>query len=397
MGGKKCESFEIKTSQKLLIIVKSISMKKQLTFFLFQLLFWNTAITQNDTYELELNKAELGVIGAPNIIIDSIVDGRVNKNYWGVVLGTLRTPVTYSKGTLGLKEYLNASISSKSSTSHLIMILKNFWINEQTVGMKEIATCDLEIILCKKDQNNQWRVVLEFEDQVEGSSAIADMTRSTPKRVKEIFEKALSSIDTTKLTSNNGEIYQEKPLILSNCIAFKKDSLVYGFYKNFNYFYNNKAQKLDINIKKSEFSDERFKLVDAKTGEKIERFFGFFDGESLYLNSSSYGQVNSHYYSKVLTFGRYMLVDDIYIDPMAAGSQFGLIGAIAVASSATRGMMLDTYTGQSIVISKKVLIELLTPYPELLKKFKKLSYDHDTFEIHKLFIDALNKIELEKK
>jgi hypothetical protein len=82
---------------------------------------------------------------------------------------------------------------------------------------------------------------------------------------------------------------------------------------------------------------------------------------------------------------------------MAAGSQFGLIGAIAVASSATRGMMLDTYTGQSIVISKKVLIELLTPYPELLKKFKKLSYDHDTFEIHKLFIDALNKIELEKK
>ncbi len=377
-------------------------MNKKHFFLIFQVFFIKMLSAQNSPYQLELKPDVLGKIKSPNIVIDTIVDARFNNNNWGVVMTGLsnkRTPVSIENGALGLKYYFDASITSDKSAEHIIMILKNLWINEQTVGMKEIATCDLELTLCKKDKDNQWRIIHEFEDQVEGSTALTDMTRSTPNRVKEIFEKALSSIDVAKLTGNEGEIYKEEPLMITNCIVFRKDSLKYGFYKSFNQFYNNQTQQLDIEIKKTIFSDKNYKLIDGKTGKKLKRYFGFHDGTDLYLNSASYGQVNSQYYSKVLTFGRYMLVDDSYIDPMASavGSQFGILGAIAVMATAKRGMMLDVYTGQSIVLTEKKMKEILTPYPNLLAKYNKLSSKDDSFELRKIVIDALNKAEMEKK
>lgn len=359
-------------------------------------------IAQNDVYQLELKPDNLGKLNLPNIIVDTVIDARFNKNNWGVVMTGLsnkRTPVVMDNGTMGLKYYFAASIPADKNAEHVIMILKNLWINEQTIGLREVATCDLELTLCKKDKDNQWRIIHEFEDAVEASTGIADMTRTTSRRVKEIFEKALISIDRNKLSSDEGEIYKEEPLVLSNCIAFKGDSLKYGFYKSFDQFYNNQGRNLDIEIKNLLFSDEKYKLIDGKTGKKLKRYFGFHNGTDLYLNSASYGQVNSQYYSKVLTLGRYMLVDDTYVDPMASavGSQFGIFGAIAVMASAKRGMILDVYTGQSIILSDKKMKELLASYPELLTKYKKKSNDGDAFELRKAFIEVLNKMEMEKK
>jgi hypothetical protein len=377
-------------------------MNKKIYLLFFQLLLVKTLLAQNKTYQLELPD-NLGKINTPNIVIDTVIDARFNKSSWGVVMTGLfnkRIPVSFENGTSRLKYCFDRSILSDQDAEHLIMIVKNLWIDEQRFRMKEIGTCDLEILLCKKDKDNQWRVVHEFEGQVESSDGLAnvELTLSTPKRVKEIFEKALSDINTDRLAINDGKIYTLAPLMLNDCIAFKSDNMKFGFYKNFKQFYNNQGQSLNIEIEKTLFNGSRYKLIDAKTGNKVKRYFGFHDGKNLYLNCAYYGQVNSKYYSQVVSLGRYMLVDDTYVHPSTSAVVMlsGFLGAIVVNALAKRGMILDVYTGQSIVLSKKTMKELLTPYPDILAEFNKVSSRDDTFERRKAFIDALNKIEKEK-
>jgi hypothetical protein len=95
-----------------------------------------------------------------------------------------------------------------------------------------------------------------------------------------------------------------------------------------------------------------------------------------------------------------MMIDDIYKDPAlntVASISFGLAGAMVVDATKKRGMVLDVYTGEAIILTDRKMEKFIEPYPKLVAKFKKKFNFNDAFEYKKEIIKDLNEIELQKK
>ena len=92
-----------------------------------------------------------------------------------------------------------------------------------------------------------------------------------------------------------------------------------------------------------------------------------------------------------------MLVDDVYIDPMASAvaAQFGLIGAVVQVAASNRGLLIDMVTGSPINMTESKFYKILEPYPDMIEKYKKLKYEQQNFETQKIFIDKVNALYLE--
>lgn len=253
-------------------------MKKILLTFVMFILLTNLANAQPSKFKLELNYTELGLIQTGNYKIDSIIDNRVVKDNWGVVMTGLsnrKTAVELEYGIAALKFYLDNSIYSDEKAQHLTLVLNNLWLNEQIAGFKEVATCELEMLICKKDKDNNLRIIDDVSLEVEGSSAIADLTKSSSKRVKEVFQNAFNQLTSEKIANEKAELYVSKPLILSNCIIFKRDSLKIGFFKNFNDLYNNEATLIPNADIQNTLGNETYKIIDTNTGKRMKRLYAF--------------------------------------------------------------------------------------------------------------------------
>ena len=144
--------------------------------------------------------------------------------------------------------------------------------------------------------------------------------------------------------------------------------------------------------------------------EDISPRYGFCDGTNIFLHSNSYGNYTGKYYSKVVSFGRYMLIDDTFSNTsssgagVAVGASYGLIGGLvgaladqAVVAGSQRGMIIDMNTRAIIPFSHKAFMKLLESYPEYLKKYNKFSYEKQDFDLRKAFLDKINEIEAEKR
>jgi hypothetical protein len=373
--------------------------KATMLVLLFQITFLLVCVAQSNAHILELNPQKLGRIQTSNIVIDSIIDNRANKANFGVVMKGLsnkRLPVALNHDIEGLKNYLNQSIRHDEKSTHLVLVLNNFWISEQLVGMKEIATDELELLFCKRDSTNKLMIIGEYSNETEQTSGFSDLTSQHPTLMKKLFDEAFGNLTEEKMNTIGNHFFETTSIVKSAISIYQKDSIKSGFYTRFDDFYNDTPTPLtNIEIKSVALHSNIFKVIDKKTGKKLRRYYGFFDGQDVYLNSSSYGQMHSNYYNKVICFGRYMLVDDIYIDPLvsAVGAGFGLLGAIVASTTMQEGMLVDMKTGVPIILSNKNFLKILEPHPDLLKKYNALPSGSKGFEVKKVFIDSVNKLE----
>lgn len=114
------------------------------------------------------------------------------------------------------------------------------------------------------------------------------------------------------------------------------------------------------------------------------KFFGFCDGQDVYINTNLYGGQRSRY-ARVLQVGRYLLWRDDYVTlnelttraatmPAAAtgGLIGGLVGGLINAASTNRKdcIAIDVKTGKLMHITSSALTRILTDQPALLADYE---------------------------
>lgn len=170
-----------------------------------------------------------------------------------------------------------------------------------------------------------------------------------------------------------------------------------GFYRNFVELYNNKPSVKPISTLKMKLkANNSYILKDTLAKKRIGNFYGYCDGENVYLNVVSYGgytNTQDKRYTKVLTIGKYLFIDDDYLDN-ATGvitSQFGLVGGIIAAASTKLCGVLDIKTGKSVFFSEKDFKDFLRKYNGLYEKYNKLIEPDN--KIKAQFVKKINQIE----
>lgn len=104
-------------------------------------------------------------------------------------------------------------------------------------------------------------------------------------------------------------------------------------------------------------------------------FFGFSDGENVYINSSQYGNARGRY-MKIQQIGRYLIWRDSYltykeVQKSQLLGNFGLVGALVSATTNTYKdcIAIDPKTGSLFHVDAAKLRDLLKDNPDLLAEY----------------------------
>ncbi len=347
------------------------------SIYLSIMLLISSAIYAQDVYNLKLKDIGFSTQNC-KFYVDSVIDNRFLKGGFGVAqkgLSNKKVPIQLPNGMMDIKTYLDKNLPTrKSDFIPITLVINQLWISERTGAFSEIGKCDLEIEFCRKDSSGKLWSVYEFERELEEKSS-GDVTAGHESRLRQLLFEGFNELAKQDISISKGTIFENQKLDSTNNIVRSK-ILNKGFYKSFSDFYNNspKILKNELSIVPTNKGINQYKLIDSLTNRRIKNFYGYCDGEHIYINAYVYGQTVANYYSKVISFGKYMLLDDEYKDPMATAalvSGFGLLGGLIADGIAKKGMVIDMQTGQVLVLTEKNFEKILSPYPNYWSGYNK--------------------------
>lgn len=363
---------------------------KRITLILCQLFISFLSIGQ-ETHLLKL-ETEPAKQAKSSIKIDSVIDNR----FFTYCVGTARVglnnrsvPAVLENNLNSIRDYLSQQYTPNTDATPITLIIDHFWVSEQAKSLTVDGTFELEISFAKKKSNGKLEIIHQFNDEI--TEGCMDATKSHTRRIKALLDKAFKEFLEKDIAKLGGEVFVKNELNPTKNIL-NADTLKVGFYKSFEDFYNNSPRAIEnISIEALNKKNVLFKMVDNFSSKRIKNYYGYCDGKELYLNAFAYGQTVSNYYAKVLSVGRFLLLDDTYIDPVtsAVASNYGLLGALVAASTAKRGIVIDIETGLPIVLSEKSFKAILKNYDSYLQKYEKMNNDY--FDVKKAFISSINQ------
>ena len=354
-------------------------------------------VNAQEQYTIDLTRGPN--IGTEHIVIDSVIDNRMLTESFGITakgLSNRKVPIILQDNILGIQKYIKSIAPDTLKRIHLTMVINHIWMYESTGVLAEEGVCDFDATFCIRDANNNLMAIQEFSDEIKEKKLDASGTHVS--RLVSVLHKAVLFADRINFKEVKSIPFSISVKDPKKCIAYA-DSTIKGFFKTFNDFYNNNPTDLShISIKPTLLGGNSFfKLVDNNSERIQQKYYAYSDGTDLYINTFVYTFTFSSIYAKVISKGRYMLIDANYEDPALAAATiigFGLIGGVIVASATQKEVLVDMENGKVIPFSLKNIKELLSQYPDVLAKYNKIN-EH-TFEINCAFINSLNKREREK-
>ena len=132
---------------------------------------------------------------------------------------------------------------------------------------------------------------------------------------------------------------------------------------------------------------ERYLIYETDTKRILKDYFGYSDGKEIFINASNYSFEN--YFVKSRLMGRYIYFQDIISPPgIETGYLYGAVGgAIVAGATKRRGIVLDTKTGITHVLTQNKLEYILSEHPTLLNEYQNSHKFEDIYVI----VDKLNK------
>lgn len=352
-----------------------------------------------ETYQIKL-ESELGTrLLKTTFKIDSVIDNRLFAQCVGtaqVGLSNKKVPAQLENNLNTIRDYFYQQYAPNAEATSVTIIIDHFWVSERSSALSQDGNFDLELSFAIKNSEGELVVVHQFNDEITESGI--DVTKTHSRRIKLLLDRAFKEFVEMNFTDViKGEIFTKKELNQTKNIL-NADTMKVGFYKSFADFYNNKPRQIgNIMITALNKKNVLFKLEDDMSGKRIKNYFGYCDGSNIYINGFAYGQAVSNYYAKVLSVGKYLLLDDTYIDPVTSGvaAGFGLLGGLVAASTAKRGIVINIETGLPTVLSEKSFKAILKDYEGYLEKYEKLNNDY--FDVKKAYISSINQKYLEQK
>jgi hypothetical protein len=334
--------------------------------------------------------------------IAQIRDERLVKTNIGVVQKGLANRQTEAilpnKLEVVFQYYFDKSLPKLSEeSSPIVLIISDLQISERTYAMKEVGKAQLTLTFCIEENYGLKKL---YTAQAHEENNGMDVTGGHPKRIRAVFLKCLEEFNTkfasftqspaeslaeskenrqegliiqsdntnlSLMDSNKGLIVKAQNNIVddqAHILTCKSPKM--GIYQNFQELLTNSPS--NTTAFKLEARGDFVMIRDIQNNKKIKEAFGFFDGNSFYINTLNYSP--KKLYAKVLTVGRYFAWIDNYQSPTAAGlaGGGGLLGALIV-SSDLDCIFLDINSGVISVAKKDTMERMLSEDKELLNKY----------------------------
>ena len=300
--------------------------------------------------------------------IEAVEDVRPNQESIGFAqrgLANRSVPARFKRPVANtLQTYFDKLIDPAPDAAVIIVRVHELAVSEYTSATKETARCVVRLEFLRP-QNDQLRTLGIFESIVENGGM--DVSSGHGRRINKALYDCLSQVANTDWR-NVAAAPEAYPVATAPVATIEKWTAgtqpERGIYVTTVDLIN---QRPDT---EREFQMEmlgatnRYRIRDERN-KRIKRVAAFSDGEHLYIHATNYNVGN--YFVRALFQGHYIYLEDRYSDPMA-GAAFGAIGAIA--STKTRSILIDTATGQTIVLNKQRMRDLLTNHPDLLAEYE---------------------------
>lgn len=317
--------------------------------------------------------------------ISEVQDARQIQGNIGVAqigLANKQVPANFEEDfSVHLQTYLNSILPKKEDAEPLILKVHKLYISERTSAMSELGSCELKVEFIKNEDGKNYSLGT-FQATTEGKGM--DVTPKHDERIKEAIAKCVQQFKNTNWkNAGTNELIAD----VANIEVVLPTHLKKGLYFDFEDLLNNTPnQEMKFKTKSIAQSKkmEHFQVFQQDKNKRIKNLFGYSDGQSVYINASRYTQ--EEYFVKSKFMGRYIYFEDQY-SSKAATAALGLLGA-AVSTKHT-GIVLDTKTGITTVLTNKNMEMILKDYPELLEAYNK---SKKTVDDDRRMIEKINSL-----
>ena len=308
--------------------------------------------------ELENEKFE---IENRNFYISKVIDERKDKSIIGISQKGAFNKKINTKFTDGVEisvfNFISNSLPKEEGQKEIVVKIIELQISEVTVWNETgKATIKMDFY----SYNDAGHFVKVFQTGAVIAESSIDVTKRHEARIRQTIINCMEKFSfSTWIENLSSQFSENKKMEVS-----LPDNLVEGIYKNFQEFLSNKPRITKGYYVKSKPRTHKkwnetvsFTLKDSTSKRKIEKIWGFSDGESAYILHQK------EFFKIELVENRYQFVgfDKINLDTSYAPAYFGgLIGASATSSIALRQAknrpteyFIDIYTGMPINLEEE--------------------------------------------
>ncbi|MET0758838.1 MAG: DUF6563 family protein [Flavobacterium sp.] len=344
-------------------------MSKMLSLSL--LLFSTFLFSQNaiDYHEISLkNKKDISV--EVNFYVDKVYDGRQFRENIGTVQKSIfntKSLANFEKPfEVELQGYLSVVYPKGEGKQKVSIRVNELYISELTQATSETGYATLTIDVVEQIDNIDY-IVGTYSSSIESNGL--DVTNNHDERLKKGMKYCFDYYIATSKENKTALLFEPNQIVNKKIVSVPQKGIYFTYsdvlnnkpFDDYNYYVKNKKGK--------------FYLVSKTSGFEKLNYYGFSDGQNFYINVSKYA--DSKYYAKTDIIGNKYYIEDVVYNPinvLETVAMFGgIVGAIVISEmgDAYAPMMVDCYSGQPIFLSNSEIKKMLSPYPELLKEFKK--------------------------
>ena len=310
----------------------------------FSLLFCFVSNAQNETrYFISLkNNANKKI--ESGFYIEKIYDGRQIKDNVGTVqrsvfnkkvLAVLEKPLTEE-----LQNYLTICFPKEEGKKGLSIRVNEFYVSEHTTDNLETGY----------------------------ATVVFDVTSGHEQRL-------IKAINTCFVDYVNRNKKAELKIVFDPSMKMEKDLIpIYnkGIYLNYVDVFYGSSNTLD-NYTVTKYKD-KYCLLNNITGKVENGFYGFNDGQNIYINLFHYSTVKV--YAKTEIMGIYYFIDEVasnVFDYSELREKFGLTAMFLFPdlTEPKLPLLIDRFTGSPVFLTNSYMVNLLSPNTLLLKEYKR--------------------------
>lgn len=299
--------------------------------------------------------------------VENVYDGRQFKENIGTVQkGAFNTKMLarFEKPfEQEIKDYLVKVLPKNENTKPISLRINDLFVSELTEAVSEtgFASVIADVIVNIEGQDY---IVGTVAANVESSGM--DVTGKHDDRIKLALQKCIARFEImpedefTKVTFNANE-----PIVKRE--AGKAPKGIYVSYTDML-----KGKPIDDANYYLKADGNKYYLINNVTSKKAEYYYAYSDGETVYLNVSKYA--TEKFYAKTeMIAGKYFIEDVVYNANNTAMMtvMFGIMGTLMSSGETHVPMLIDGDSGQPFFLSNSEVKTLLSPYPDLLKQYKK--------------------------
>jgi hypothetical protein len=356
-------------------------MKKTLLVLLSILVYLNISAQSSITIKLKPDTVLKGI----QFSCLKVLDARDYKENIGYFTRGITHNGTQVKLPGEFNEYIEKTITEllPQENPKLVLIFRNFSVSENIGTQNQYGYCNIEIEFAREEDTALYSLGTFYANISEHANKIK---YSHEKRILLGLEECFRKFDNSDWKNNNGTLIKEiKPELDYDY----KTVPPAGVYFNYNQTLRKSPAEFEFEIKLAKQSkDVTTYSIDFKNKVNLELILFVSDGKHIYMRANQTQFIRSGAYGKYIYFqGRVPITTNteqsVYLVSLRGAGFGALVGGIAggllftIASSngtstntSTKGVILDTETGNLKVITDLYIYKITKDFPEIIKEYR---------------------------